>query len=374
MDTGGPARGRQAGSPGKGEDMFSVITGLGLAGWTGVGVIAALLAGLGVWQNARAAALEEETGTADDTGPVDGTGSGTTPVRTLPRPELSRPRPATASTGPQSAPAMQRSQDGGGTGGSEDALSPHEAYRAMIDKRVKDFARARGSVVLKIVHHEVDEYIDTDTAIEAIDLIRQAPDNAPIDIVLHTPGGIASATQQILHALKHHPGRKTAFVPYRAKSAGTMIALACDEIVTGTSAVLGPIDPQYAWMPAPILAALTEHKSADRVSDEMMILSKMAQQAVDEARRFSCDYINDAHKQDGTCALTNDLIGGGRNHDYPILPQEAAEFGLNISTAMPEAGYGICQPPPKDDPVLIVSMFNSQTDEEGGPPAGPVFR
>jgi len=244
----------------------------------------------------------------------------------------------------------------------------------MIEQRVKDFARARGSVVLKIVHHEVDEYVDTDTAIEAIDLIRQAPDNAPIDIVLHTPGGIASATQQILHALKHHRGRKTAFVPYRAKSAGTMIALACDEIVMGTSAVLGPIDPQYAWMPAPILADLTDHKSADRVSDEMLILSKMAKQAVDEARRFSCDYINDAHKQDGTCTLTNDLIGGGRNHDYPILPQEAAEFGLNVSTAMPEAGYGICQPPPKDDPVLIVSMFNSQNEQEGAPPADPVFR
>lgn len=266
---------------------------------------------------------------------------------------------------------MQRSQD---SGPDDTDLSPHEAYRAMIDKRAKDFARARGSLVLKIVHHDVDEYIDTDTAIEAIDLIRQAPDNAPIDIVLHTPGGIASATQQILHALKHHPGRKTAFVPYRAKSAGTMIALACDEIVMGTSAVLGPIDPQYSWMPAPILAALTEHKSADRVSDEMIILSKMAKQAVEEARRFSCDYINDAHKKDGTCALTNDLIGGGRNHDYPILPHEAAEFGLNVSTAMPEACYGICQPPPKDDPVLIVSMFNSQNEVEGGAPADPVFR
>lgn len=348
--------------------MFSVLTGLGIAGWTGIGLIGGLLAALAVWQNRRHEALQEDEATTKP----DRAETASPPLRTLPRPGAARPRPAGSPPAPQPVPAMQRGSSDGSTGGGE--LSPQEAYRAMIDKRVKDFARARGSVVLKIVHHEMDEYIDTDTAIEAIDLIRQAPDNAPIDIVLHTPGGIASATQQILHALKHHPGRKTAFVPYRAKSAGTMIALACDEIVMGTSAVLGPIDPQYAWMPAPILAALTDHKSADRVSDEMLILSKMARQAVDEARRFSCDYINDAHKQDGTCTLTNDLIGGGRNHDYPILPQEAAEFGLNISTAMPEAGYGICQPPPKDDPVLIVSMFNSQNEQDGAPPADPVFR
>lgn len=349
--------------------MFDIITGLGVTGWTSIAVICALLVSLAAWQNSRHAEREDAR-EARDRAEIR--------KRSAPSGAAASPHPATATARdtqtplrPDPLPASQRSGPGNG---SDDNLSPYEAYRAMIDKRVQDFARSRGSLVLSIVHHEVDEYVDTDTAIEAIDLIRHAPDNAPIDIVLHTPGGIASATQQILHALKHHPGRKTAFVPYRAKSAGTMIALACDEIVMGTSAVLGPIDPQYAWMPAPILAALTEHKSADRVSDEMLILSKMAKQAVDEARRFSCDYVNDAHKQDGTCALTNDLIGGGRNHDYPILPQEAASFGLNISTAMPEAAFGICQPPPKDDPVLIVSMMNSQSETDTGAPVAPVFR
>ena len=272
------------------------------------------------------------------------------------------------------SPAQATQYLDNGKPGDDAQVSAWEAYKAEIDRRTEAFAKARGSVVIRIVHHDVDEYVDTDTAINAIDTIRKAAANAPIDVVLHTPGGIASATQQILHALRRHKGRKTAFVPYRAKSAGTMIALACDEIIMGSSAVLGPIDPQYAWMPAPILAALTEQKSADRISDEMLILSRMAEQAVNEARRFSCDYINDAHKQDGTCSLTNDLIGGGRNHDYPILPEEAAGFGLNISTALPEAAYGICQPPPKNDPVLIVSMFNTQKEKDGAAPSRPVFR
>ena len=146
----------------------------------------------------------------------------------------------------------------------------------------------------------------------------------------------------------------------------------------GSSAVLGPIDPQYFWMPAPLLAELPRQKSTDRVNDEMLILSKMAEQAVQEARRFACDFINEAHRRDGSCSLTDDLIGGGRNHDYPILPHEASSFGLNVSTAMPEAGYAVCQPPPREEPTLVVSMFNSPDQPHPAPsakPAGlPVFR
>ncbi|MCR9267253.1 MAG: hypothetical protein NXI03_06740, partial [Alphaproteobacteria bacterium] len=83
------------------------------------------------------------------------------------------------------------------------------------------------------------------------------------------------------------------------------------------------------------------------------------------------DYINDAHKTDGTCDLTNDLINGGRNHDYPILPEEAKKFGCKIRTDMPDLVFGICQPPPKDDPVLVVSMFNSQQKEGEAPAPAP---
>jgi ClpP class serine protease len=341
--------------------MLSVLTGLGVAGWSGIAAIIGLLGGLAIWQQSRSSDDEDEM-------PI--------PVP-LPKPAPAVRKPAAAQTGAAMAGGPgtdgQATMLNDGSGGPIDHshLSPWEAHKLAVERRSEAFAKQRDSVVLKVVHHEFDEYVDGDTAIEAIDIIRTAPEDAKIDVILHTPGGIASATQQILHALKNHKGPKTAFVPYRAKSAGTMIALACDEIVMGSSAVLGPIDPQYAWMPAPILAELTQQKSADRISDEMMILSKMAQQAVSEARRFSCDYINDAHKTDGTCDLTNDLINGGRNHDYPILPEEAKKFGCKIRTDMPDLVFGICQPPPKDDPVLVVSMFNSQQKEGEAPAPAP---
>lgn len=236
--------------------------------------------------------------------------------------------------------------------------NPFEVHKRNIESAKHAFSAARNSALITIIHHDYDEYVDHDTAVSVIDTLRNIQPNAPVDIVLHTPGGISSATQQILHALKAHQGQITAFVPYRAKSAGTMIALACDKIVMGPNAVLGPIDPQYGWMPAQYLSELTSAKSADRVDDEMIILSKMAKQAMAEARQFACEYVHDAHKHNGTCTFTDELIIGGRNHDYPILPGEAKnEFYLNISTEMPEEPYLICQPPPKVDPMLIVSMF-----------------
>ncbi|MBO6730470.1 MAG: hypothetical protein JJ884_03965 [Maricaulis sp.] len=311
--------------------MVGLVTGIGLVGWGGIASIGGLIAGtLALQQRMRNGRMEREESGAET-----------------------------------------RNDAGMPSGGPGGELSPYDAYKLGIERKTAEFSAARQSTVIKIVHHDPNEYVDHDTAVDVIDVLRKAGPDARIDVILHTPGGISSATQQILHALLNHKGPKTAFVPYRAKSAGTMIALACDEIVMGPSAVLGPIDPQYSWLPAHYLAELPSEKSADRISDEMLVLSKMAKQAMKEARRFACEYVNDAHKKDGTCSLTDDLIGGGRNHDYPILPDEAKEFGLKVRTNMPEAGYGICQPPPKDEPFLIVSMFNTEDGEKIDPAKAP---
>ncbi|WAH44458.1 ATP-dependent Clp protease proteolytic subunit [Alicyclobacillus fastidiosus] len=66
--------------------------------------------------------------------------------------------------------------------------------------------------------------------------IRMTPDFMPIDLILHTPGGIVLASEQIAHALSHHPSKVTVFVPHYAMSGGTMIALSADEIVVDENA------------------------------------------------------------------------------------------------------------------------------------------
>jgi membrane-bound ClpP family serine protease len=81
--------------------------------------------------------------------------------------------------------------------------------------------------------------------------IHQLDRDQGLDLILHTPGGDAAATESIVDYLRQMFGTNIrAFVPQLAMSAGTMIALSCKEIVMGKHSNLGPIDPQIGGMPA----------------------------------------------------------------------------------------------------------------------------
>lgn len=65
-----------------------------------------------------------------------------------------------------------------------------------------------------------------------------------LDLILHSPGGSPEAAEQMLEYLRTRFDHIRAIVPLQAKSAATMIALGCDEILMGQHSELGPIDPQ----------------------------------------------------------------------------------------------------------------------------------
>lgn len=72
-----------------------------------------------------------------------------------------------------------------------------------------------------------------------------------LDLLLHTPGGEAAATESLVDYLYSIFGSDIrAIIPQLAMSAGTMIACACREIVMGKQSSLGPIDPQIRGIPA----------------------------------------------------------------------------------------------------------------------------
>lgn len=91
-----------------------------------------------------------------------------------------------------------------------------------------------------------------------------------LDLVLHSPGGSAEAAEQIVEYLRARFSYIRALIPLQAKSAATMIALGCDEIVLGEHSELGPIDPQIlVAVPegsrfAPAHAILRDFKRAER--------------------------------------------------------------------------------------------------------------
>lgn len=87
-----------------------------------------------------------------------------------------------------------------------------------------------------------------------------------LDLILHTPGGEIAATESLVDYLRSmFDTNIRAIVPQIALSAGTMVALACREIMMGKHSSLGPIDPQIMGIPAH--GIIEEFK---RAADEMI--------------------------------------------------------------------------------------------------------
>lgn len=75
----------------------------------------------------------------------------------------------------------------------------------------------------------------------------EALKGAALDLILETPGGSGEAAEDIVRLLRGRFGDLGVIVPGWAKSAGTIITMAADEILMGPLSALGPIDAQITW-------------------------------------------------------------------------------------------------------------------------------
>ncbi|WP_437828180.1 SDH family Clp fold serine proteinase [Sorangium sp. So ce1153] len=68
-----------------------------------------------------------------------------------------------------------------------------------------------------------------------------------IDIILETPGGSGPVVEDIVRLVRGRYASMAVVVPGWAKSAGTIMAMAADEILMEPVSALGPIDAQITW-------------------------------------------------------------------------------------------------------------------------------
>jgi ClpP class serine protease len=217
-------------------------------------------------------------------------------------------------------------------------------------RQFRDLEEKRNSRVIALIHHQesmsflgfrMARYIDIQDSEEIMRAIQLTDPNLPIDLILHTPGGLVLASEQIANALAKHPGKVTVFVPHYAMSGGTLIALAADEIVMDANAVLGPVDPQIGQYPAASILKVLDDKKIDRIDDETLILADISRKAIRQVketilRLACCQYSKEEAEK-----LAEELASGKWTHDYPITVDEASSFGLKVSTSMPEEIYRI---------------------------------
>ncbi len=220
-----------------------------------------------------------------------------------------------------------------------------EASRLRLLTR---FERRRGSRVIALVHRQetmsllgfpLMRYIDVHDSEEVLRAIKLTDADCPIDLIVHTPGGLVLAAGQIAHALRRHRGRVTVFVPHYAMSGGTLIALAADEIVMDENAVLGPVDPQIGQSPAASVLAVLEQKEPRDIDDQTLILADVARKAIAQIRATVLELLSERMPAEQAGALADKLARGTWTHDYPITAEEAKALGLPVTTEVPEEIY-----------------------------------
>jgi ClpP class serine protease len=216
-----------------------------------------------------------------------------------------------------------------------------QASRGRLIARIE---RLRGSRVILLVHRQetmsllgfpIMRYIDINDAEDVLRACELTDPEVPLDILLHTPGGLVLAALQIARAVRHHKGKVTVFVPHYAMSGGTLIALAADEIVLSRHAVLGPVDPQVGQYPAASLLKVVSKKPIAEVDDETLILADVGEKAIRQLRDGLKELLARSHPPEKAEELAGLLSAGTWTHDYPITLEEAQRLGLKVRSDMP---------------------------------------
>lgn len=176
-----------------------------------------------------------------------------------------------------------------------------------------------------------------------------------LDLILHTPGGDVAATESIidyLHSL--YNGNIRAIIPQLAMSGGTLIALSCKEILMGRQSSIGPVDPQFAGMPAQGILEEVKRAAEEIANDQSKIpvwqpiLAKLwptlitsAQHAVDWSDQLLKQYLStcmfasldEAERTRRIDAIADQLgkQSTSKSHNRHYSQARAIELGLNVA-------------------------------------------
>lgn len=115
---------------------------------------------------------------------------------------------------------------------------------------IKKIEQKRGSKVITYITSDRPGPIGARVAMDIIPIIseqlRKIGKVAKIDLFLYTAGGDTMVPWRLVSMIREYCDIFSVIVPYKAHSAGTMIALGADEIVMSDLSEISPIDPSTA--------------------------------------------------------------------------------------------------------------------------------
>ncbi len=135
-----------------------------------------------------------------------------------------------------------------------DYLAKNMQFDTLTSERKKMLARIsqlRGGrnimVYASAVTKRGDVAIDESDFIPFTDTVSSLDSSKGLDIILETPGGSAETVEKIVRNLRQKFSHIAVIVPRMAMSAGTIFAMAANEILMGEISSLGPIDAQVPF-------------------------------------------------------------------------------------------------------------------------------
>ena len=235
-------------------------------------------------------------------------------------------------------------------------LSPWYKRMALTKAReeiIRKIEEKRKSRVITMIHRQeqvgflgipIFRFITIEDSERVLRAIRMTPDDMPIDLIIHTPGGLALAATQIANALVKHKAPVRVIIPHYAMSGGTLIALAADEIIMDENAVLGPVDPQIGNMPAASILKVLEKKDPKDIDDQTLILADVSQKAIKQMVDYLVDLLTkNGMEEEKAKKIAEELATGKFTHDYPLTADYLKSLGLPVNTNVPEEVYELME-------------------------------
>ena len=214
--------------------------------------------------------------------------------------------------------------------------------------QTRRFEKETNGTIVELVHSQPSSMLDMfklpmitlDDSHKVMQALKDIPEDRPIHLILHTPGGMVIAAEQIARAIKERKGEVFAYIPQYAMSGGTLIALACDKIHMSDNALLGPLDPQlsiglFDQYPCASLVKALGIKNANR-EDRTLIYGDVARKAISQMKVTVTEILSDKLGEDKAKELSCKLCEGNWTHDYGINLERARELGLPVDNDMPE--------------------------------------
>ena len=181
----------------------------------------------------------------------------------------------------------------------------------------------------------IDKSIDCDIVYKFKEFMNNVKNDDEIDIVIETNGGSFSCGQMICNIILSHKGIINAIVLNHAFSAGTLIALSCDNLYMHNNANLSPVDTIHCnFFDAVQLSSIKtviENKSNDKIDDKTFILSDQAAKCLLVLNDLFDRIIKKKYNENVSNTIKENIFSGEKYaHCTAFSKEQLKNFGLNI--------------------------------------------